>query len=141
MMGMPPEWGVMGIHYFRPDLLGVTATEPKVDGNGLHLDWDQPVDPDLRAAGRRQPRARRGREPRLQGRLGGAGNSEPPTLLGRTWDHMVDDPDTADLDEAHGFAEHYDQHVWVFRDNPKGVLEPFNPAATCEHHTEQHAHN
>ena len=71
MMGMPPEWGVMGIHYFRPDLLGVTATEPKVDGNGLHLDWDKPVDPDLRAAGRRRPRARRGREPRLQGGLGG----------------------------------------------------------------------
>ena len=42
MMGMPPEWGVMGIHYFRPDLLGVTATAPKVDGNGLHLDFNQP---------------------------------------------------------------------------------------------------
>ena len=50
---------------------------------------------------------------------------------------MADNPDTADLDEAHGFAEHYDQHVWLYRDNPNGVLEPFNPNATCEHHTER----
>ena len=41
-MGMPPEVGVMGVHYFRPDLLGVTGTDPKVDGNGLHLDFMKP---------------------------------------------------------------------------------------------------
>ena len=141
MMGMPPEWGVMGIHYFRPDLLGVTATDPKVDGNGLHLDWDNP------SILIYEPQAGGGLELVAVENLvfkaawEAAGNSEPPRLLGRTWDHMVDNPDTADLDEAHGFAEHYDQHVWVFRDNPRGVLEPFNPAATCEHHTEQHTHN
>ena len=36
-------------------------------------------------------------------------------------------------DEAHGFEPHFDQHVWVFRDNPAGPLMPFNPAVTCEH--------
>jgi hypothetical protein len=137
-MGMPPEWGVMGIHYFRPDMLGITATEPRVDGNGLHLDWEQPSILIY--------------EPQADGTLElvavenlvfkaaweAAGNTEPPKLLGRTWDHMVDNPDTADLDEAHGFAEHYDQHVWVFRDNPSGVLEPFNPNATCEYHHGAH---
>jgi hypothetical protein len=133
MMGMPPEWGVMGIHYFRPDLLGVTATEPRVDGNGLHLDFENPSILIY--------------EPQADGSLElvavenlvfieaweAAGNGGPPTLLGRTWDTMADDPAT-EVDEAHGFAPHYDQHVWVFRDNPSGVLEPFNPAATCEHH-------
>ena len=46
---------------------------------------------------------------------------------------MADDPAT-EPDEAHGFAPQYDQHVWAFRDNPRGALEPFNPAATCTHH-------
>ena len=67
-----------------------------------------------------------------------AGNCGRPTLLGRSWDHMADDPLT-EADEAHGFAPHYDQHVWVLRDNPAGVLEPFNAAVTCEHH-EAHGH-
>ncbi|HVL19984.1 MAG TPA: hypothetical protein VM422_03200 [Amaricoccus sp.] len=133
MMGMPPEWGVMGIHYFRPDLLGVTATAPKVDGNGLHLDFNQPsiliyepqADGSLELVAVENLVFRASWE--------AAGNAAPPTFLGRTWDHMLDDPKTAALDEAHGFAEHYDQHVWLYRDNPKGPLEPFNAAATCEH--------
>jgi hypothetical protein len=46
---------------------------------------------------------------------------------------MMDDASTAG-DEAHGFMPHYDQHVWLFRENPSGNLMPFNPAVTCEHH-------
>lgn len=30
--GLPAEWGGMGIHYLRPDLLMITAGEPRVDG-------------------------------------------------------------------------------------------------------------
>jgi hypothetical protein len=136
-MGMPPEVGVMGVHFFRPDLLGVTATEPRVDGKGIHLDF---MSPSILIY-----------EPQADGALElvavenlvfldawkAAGNDGPPKFLGRSWDHMADDPAT-ELDEAHGFAPHYDQHVWLFRDNPSGVLEPFNPAATCEHHTATH---
>ena len=94
MAGMPAEWGVMGIHFFRPDMLGVTATEPKVDGNGEHLDWNQPSILIY--------------EPQADGSLElvavenlvfkaswDAAHAEPPTFLGRTWDHMVDNPDTA----------------------------------------------
>jgi hypothetical protein len=138
MAGMPPDWGVMGIHFFRPDMLGITATDPKVDGNGEHLDWNQPSILIY--------------EPQADGSLelvavenlvfkaawDAAGKGAPPTFLGRTWDHMADDPKTPDMDEAHGFAEHYDQHVWLYRDNPGGVLEPFNPNATCEHHHVAH---
>ncbi len=43
MMGRPAEEGGMGIHYFRPDLLGITATEPRVDGVGTHTDFLQPA--------------------------------------------------------------------------------------------------
>ena len=39
---------------------------------------------------------------------------------------MKDDPATA-TDEAHNFAPHFDRHVWVYRENPAGVFEPFNP--------------
>src|SRR5918993_5396627 len=35
MMGRPAALGAMGIHFFRPDLLGITAPpNPRVDGVG-----------------------------------------------------------------------------------------------------------
>jgi hypothetical protein len=62
-----------------------------------------------------------------------SGKTEELVLSGRSWDHMADDPATPG-DEAHGFMPHYDQHVWLFRENPMGVLMPFNPMVTCDHH-------
>jgi hypothetical protein len=47
---------------------------------------------------------------------------------------MLDDPATA-IDEAHHFAEHYDRHVWLYRENPRGIFTPFNPNVSCAHHT------
>ena len=38
------------------------------------------------------------------------------------------------VDEAHGWEPHYEQHLWVFRDNPNGAYSPFNPKVTCKHH-------
>src|SRR5690349_8875924 len=44
MMGRPAALGAMGIHYFRPDLLGITAPpNPRVSGNGTHTDFRQPA--------------------------------------------------------------------------------------------------
>ena len=132
-MGMPKELGGMGIHYFRPDLLGITAPpNPRVSGTGTHTDFRQPAILIY--------------EPRADGTLElvavenlvfqkawkEAGNDAPPTFHGRQWDTMADDPAT-EADEAHMFEPHYDQHVWLYRENPKGVLTPFNPAVTCEH--------
>ena len=35
--------GAMGVHYVRPDLLGITAPpSPRVDGNGTHTDFLKP---------------------------------------------------------------------------------------------------
>jgi hypothetical protein len=136
--GLPAELGSMGIHYMRPDLLGITAAAPRVAGTGTHTDWHEPSILLY--------------EPQADGTLLlvgvenlvfeeawlAAGNTEPPSLLGRTWDYMADDPATPG-DEAHGFEPHWDQHVW-FRENPAGNLLPFNPAVTCEHHAGGHSH-
>lgn len=137
MEGQPAEKGAMGIHYFRPDVLGITATEPRVDGNGTHTDFLKPSVVIY--------------EPQADGSLElvavenlvfekawkTAGNGGPPSFAGQNWVHMVDNPDT-EVDEAHGFQPHYELHAWVFRDNPKGMFEPFNPAVTCEHHKPAH---
>ena len=131
--GLPAEWGAMGIHYINPNLLQITAAEPRVNGNSTHTDFTRP--------------AILLYEPQADGSLvlmgienlvwieawQAAGNTDMPKFRGRSWDMMVDDPAT-EGDEAHGFMPHYDQHVWLFRENPTGILNPFNPAATCEHH-------
>jgi hypothetical protein len=131
--GLPADLGAMGIHYMNPALLKITATEPRVDGMSTHTDWTQPSVLIY--------------EPQADGSLElvavenlvfeaawqAAGNADQPILNDRSWDHMADDPATAG-DEAHGFAPHFDQHVWLFRENPMGTLMPFNPDVDCGDH-------
>ena len=134
MMGQPASRGAMGIHYFRPDMLGITAPPaPRVTGVGTHTDFRKPAILIY--------------EPQADGSLQlvavenlvfadswrASGRSEPPTFHGVPYDSMIDDPAT-ELDEAHMFAPHFDRHVWVYRDNPNGVFAPFNPAVSCAHH-------
>jgi hypothetical protein len=142
MMGRPAPLSAMGIHYFRPDLLGITAPpNPRVSGAGTHTDFLAPAILIY--------------EPQQNGSLElvavenltfaaaweAAGNTALPSFHGVSYDHMVDDPATA-LDEAHMFEPHYDRHVWIFRENPNGVFAQFNPNVTCAHHvsTTSHAH-
>src|SRR5690606_21724583 len=43
MMGKPADLGAMGIHFFRPDLLGIDGPpNPRVDGDNIHTDFLQP---------------------------------------------------------------------------------------------------
>lgn len=134
MMGQPASQGAMGVHYFRPDLLGITEPpSPRVDGVGTHTDFRKPSILIY--------------EPQADGSMAlvavenlvfakswkAAGKSAPPTFHGVPYDTMVDDPATR-TDEAHMFAPHFDRHVWIYRDNPNGVFTPFNPAVTCKHH-------
>ena len=130
--GLPPELGAMGIHYIHPALLQITATEPKVDGLSTHTDWSNPsiLIYEPQADGSMELVAVENLV--FETAWDGSGSTEELVLNGRAWDHMADDPNTPG-DEAHGFMPHYDQHVWLFRDNPAGALMPFNPAATCEH--------
>ncbi|HWK88526.1 MAG TPA: hypothetical protein VNP72_00975 [Longimicrobium sp.] len=141
MMGRPAGYGVMGIHYFRPDLLGITAPpSPRVNGNGTNTDFTRPSILIY--------------EPQADGSLElvavenlvfikaweAAGHTAPPTFMGRSYDLMADDPATA-VDEAHMFEPHYDLHVWLYRENPRGMFAQFNPNATCQHHKQPAAHS
>jgi len=130
--GLPAELGAMGIHYLHPALLGLAEPGDRVDGTGTHTDFTKP--------------AILLYEPQADGSLelvgvenlvfakawAEAGHNGPPEINGRLWDAMADNPAT-DADEAHGFADHFDQHVWLFRENPAGALEPMNPNVTCDH--------
>lgn len=134
MMGKPAVLGAMGVHYFRPDLVGVSEPpNPRVHGNGTHTDFRKPAILIY--------------EPQADGSMAlvavenlvfqaswhATGAKGPPTFHGLAWDAMADDPATP-IDEAHMFAPHYDRHVWIYRDNPNGVFTPFNPRVSCQHH-------
>ena len=139
MMGRPDAYGAMGIHYFRADLLGITAPPaPRVNGVGTHTDF---LKPSILIY-----------EPQADGTMElvavenlvfaeawrAAGNAEPPSFHGVPYDAMIDDPSTP-LDEAHMFEPHFDRHVWIYRDNPNGVFAQFNPAVSCANHHRMHA--
>ena len=144
MMGRSAGEGAMGIHFFRPDLLGITAPpNPRVDGTGTHTDFRTPAILIY--------------EPQADGSLElvavenlvfqkawhAAGHKAPPSFQGVPYDTMADDP-TTKVDEAHMFEPHYDRHVWLYRTNPKGVFAQFNPNVTCKHKpmkvAQQHQH-
>jgi hypothetical protein len=134
MMGKPKSLGGMGIHFFRPDLLGIKGPpNPRVDGDGTHTDFRKPGILIY--------------EPREDGSLElvavenlvfkkawhAAGNKGRPTFHGVEYDYMFDDPKTA-VDEAHMFEPHYDRHVWLYRENKAGMFAQFNPTVTCRFH-------
>ena len=134
MMGRPKELGVMGVHYFRPDLLGITGPpNPRVSGTGTHTDFNKPsiliyepqADSSLQLVAVENLVFIKAWE--------AAGNSAPPSFQGVKYDTMVDDPKT-EVDEAHMFEPHYDRHVWIYRDNPNGVFAQYNPNVTCKWH-------
>ncbi len=135
-LGHPAAMGAMGLHYVRRDLLGLPPAPPtkgaRVKGSGTHVDFRKP--------------AMLVYEPQADGRLvlvavenlvfkeaWHAKTRTPPTFHGRTYPLLENNPSTA-LDEAHGWEPHYEQHLWVFRDNPNGAYSPFNPNVTCDHH-------
>jgi hypothetical protein len=131
MMGRPASDGGMGIHYFRPDLLGITAPpNPRVNGTSTYTDFNRPAiliyepqhDGSLQLIAVENLVFKKAWE--------GAGHKNPPTYRGVSYNLMEDDPATT-LDEAHGFEPHYDLHVWIYRDNPKGMFAQFNPKVSC----------
>lgn len=134
MMGKAAELGAMGVHYFRPDLLGITTPpNPRVTGTGTHTDFRTPAvliyepqeDGSLQLVAVENLVFKRAWHD--------AGNKVPPTFQGVAYDEMTDDPAT-EVDEAHKFEPHYDRHVWIYRENPNGVFAQFNPTVTCKHH-------
>jgi hypothetical protein len=140
MMGKPRELGAMGVHFFRPDMLGITAPpNPRVDGNGTHTDFLKP------AILIYEPQADGSYELIAVENLvfakawKEAGNKAPPSFHGVAYDTMIDDPATP-VDEAHMFEPHHDRHVWLYRENPNGIFAQYNPRVTCEHHQAHSRH-
>jgi hypothetical protein len=134
MMGKPAVLGAMGVHYFRPDMVGVTEPpNPRVNGTGTHTDFRKPsiLIYEPQADGSMALVAVENLV--FQAAWHATGAKGPPTFHGLAWDAMADNPETA-IDEAHMFAPHYDRHVWIYRDNPNGVFTPFNPNVSCQHH-------
>lgn len=137
MLGHPAEHGAMGLHYVRRDLLGLppkpsAPNSGRVSGTGTHTDFRRP--------------AMLVYEPQADGSMElvavenlvfqsawDATSKTPPTFHGRTYPLLKDDPATQ-VDEAHGWEPHYEQHLWVFRDNPNGAYQPMNPKVTCQNH-------
>lgn len=134
MVGRSAELGAMGVHYFRPDLLGITGPpNPRVDGTGAHTDFLQPAILIY--------------EPQADGSMAlvavenlvflrawqAAGQVDPPKFHGLSYDTMADNANT-EVDEAHHFEPHYDRHVWIYRENPNGMFAQFNPNVSCAHH-------
>lgn len=134
MMGRPPELGAMGVHYVRPDLLGITAPpDPRVDGTGIHTDF----------LTRRSSSTSRRRTDRSTSWRSRTSRSEPPGSPQGTRSHRRSTGSRTTAwrttrrptrTRAHVFDPHYDRQVWIYRENPNGVFAPFNPNVTCEHH-------
>ena len=141
MLGFAAINGDMGLHYVRRDLLGLPAKPGtgRVRGTGTYTDFSKP--------------AMLVYEPQADGSLELVAvenlvfasewhrtREKPPQFRGVNYLLLKDDP-TTKLDEAHNFEPHYELHLWVFRDNPKGMFAPFNPTVTCRHHNahQQHA--
>lgn len=134
MLGFPAAMGAMGLHYVRRDWLGLPdKPNGRMRGTGTHTDFRRP--------------AMLVYEPQPDGSLelvavenlvfaaawhDGLGKKDPPQFHGRTYPLLKDNPATQ-VDEAHGWEPHYEQHLWLFRDNPNGAYSPFNPAVTCRH--------
>lgn len=140
MMGKPAALGAMGVHYFRPDMLGVTAPpNPRVTGTGTHTDFRSPsiLIYEPQADGSLELVAVENLV--FQKSWAATGATAPPSFHGVAWDRMQDDPTTA-ADEAHMFEPHFDRHVWIYRDNPNGVFAQYNPKVRCDYHAGGHDH-
>lgn len=131
--GAPKQLGAMGLHYVRPDLLGITGAEPRVNGVGTHVDFSRPgvLIYSPQADGTQKLVAIENLVWADAWRK--AGNTAAPSFHGYEYYYMHDNPNTP-VDEAHGFEPHYELHFWLYEDNPAGMFAPFNPRVTCEHY-------
>jgi hypothetical protein len=105
-----PDLGGMGWHLIRDDL----HADPAID----------PLKPELLIY---EPQKNGGMRlvaveyEVFQADWANAGNTEPPSLFGRTFEALV----FPGLDPVYGL------HLWLWAPNAAGILEDFNPAIAC----------
>ena len=115
--------GAMGIHYGHPALLGIVPGVRPTTGTNNVID---PLRPEVLLY-EPQPDGRRrlvGIEYVVYRAAWDSAHDDPPTLLGVAFDKKFGP-------EAHGHADHYELHVWLWRHNPLGVFAPWNPKVGC----------
>ena len=103
--------GAMGVHFINPALIG-----PEVDPLKPQLLVYEPDGDKLKLVGAEWlvPLA--------------TGVKERPQLFGREFDGPMEGHEPLLPRELH----HYDLHVWLWKDNPKGIFNATNPDVTCE---------
>ena len=135
MEGAPRQLGAMGVHYVRPDLLGLAGETPRVHGTGMHTDFQTPgvliYEPQKDGSQKLVAIENLVWAKAWQD----AGNKEAPSFHGNDYYYMQDNPLTP-ADEAHGFEPHYELHFWLYRNNPAGTFSPFNSTVNCEYHVQ-----
>jgi hypothetical protein len=118
-----PQMGAMGVHYVKGDLVknpAIDAEHPEAlvyapDRHGrLHLaaleyvviksDWDA-VQPSLG--------------------VGSRDAAAPPMLFGHEFNFT-------DAPNRYGLPPFYSLHAWVWKDNPAGTFEMWNPSVHCD---------
>lgn len=104
-----PE-GAMGVHFINVQTIG-----PTVDPSKPQVLMYEPVGDSLRLAGAEWfvPLA--------------TGVKEAPVLFGETFDGPMDGHHPVMPHEL----RHYDLHVWLFKDNPRGMFTSVNSAVSC----------
>jgi hypothetical protein len=117
--------GGMGIHYLNPNkLMGppkidhppILLYAPSADGLVLAgVEYMQPIIQDG------APYVAPETEPPRQDSVG-----EPPLLFEG---HPFDGPMPG---HEEGMPWHYDQHVWLFVENPNGMFAAWNPSISCQ---------
>jgi hypothetical protein len=60
----------------------------------------------------------------LQADWEGAGNTEPPSLFGQEFTLVG-------ADNRYGLPPFYELHAWIWRHNPSGMFNDWNPRVTC----------
>lgn len=122
-----PGLGAMGVHYLHPKRAGMVMRDGRIHGTDRALD---PMEPEVLVYAPQKDGSLKLAAVEWYASLEAWGDGEAPNLFGVPFDLMRDDPATAD-DEAHEFTPHYDQHVWLFLDNPKGLFAQWNPNVVC----------
>jgi hypothetical protein len=106
-----PGVGTMGIHYVNGDLLDATidAQHPEA------LVYEPEANSNLKLSAL---------EYIVFQAAWDANNAQPPSLFGRTFD-FTPSPN------RYGIPAFYSLHAWIWKPNSAGLLEPYNPGASC----------
>lgn len=60
----------------------------------------------------------------LQSTWQGAGNTAPPSLFGRSFELVASG-------NRYGLPAFYELHAWIWKHNPNGMFEDWNPTVSC----------